>query len=327
MRDANQTQQIDIGKAVAEFAKPDLSTSFWQLANSILPYLAILFLMYKSLATSYWITIFMAFPAAGFLIRIFIIFHDCGHNSFFRLRAANYWTGSFLGFLLYVPFAHWKFDHAQHHASVCNLDYRGAGDIWTLSVNDFMKASGWRRFLYRFARSPFFFLIFPPLFLKNRFVPKGANLQQRYSIYLINLWLVVVAILAHFSIGITNFILIQLPVLMIASAVGIWLFYVQHQFRGALWQRSSDWDQVKAALRGTSYYKLPRLLQWFSGNIGFHNVHHLSPRVPNYNLEKCHKSNPILQGVPILTFSASLQTLRNHLWDEDASNFIDFNKL
>lgn len=327
MENTQQKPIIDKKELVREFGNANLKTSLWQIVNSVGPYLATMYLMYKTLEVSYLLTLALAVLGGGFLIRIFIIFHDCGHNSFFNSQQANYWAGSLLGLLLYFPFAQWKFDHAKHHTSVCNLDFCGIGDIWTMSTKDYRQASKVKRFLYRLSRTPMFFLLFPPLFLKNRIVSKGANQKQAHSVHMVNLWLVSVAVLACYTIGLVNSLLIQLPILIVASAAGIWLFYVQHQFEGAYWQRSEKWDQTCAALRGTSCYKLPKVLQWFTGNIGFHNVHHLSPKIPNYNLERCYKKSPALRQVPVLTLADSFKALRSRLWDEDEGNFVSFKKV
>ncbi len=231
----------------------------------------------------------LAILAGGFLVRIFIIFHDCGHGSFFQSRRANDILGFVTGVLTFTPYYHWRWQHALHHASSGDLDRRGMGDVWTLTLREYLEASRWKRFAYRVARNPLVLFTLGPLFLLmvHRFCSPNAGRRERNSVHLTNLALLAVAIGLSLLFGVKAYLLLQLGVLLAAGIAGVWLFYVQHQFEGVYWERSQEWDYATAALQGSSFYKLPKVLQWFSGNIGFHHIHHLSPRIPNYHLEKC----------------------------------------
>jgi omega-6 fatty acid desaturase (delta-12 desaturase) len=315
---------------VAKYQQADSRRSWGQVANTLIPYLALFFLMIFSLEISYWLTLALAIPAAGFYVRTFIIFHDCGHGSFFSSRRANTWLGFFTGFLTFTPYYHWRHSHARHHASAGDLDRRGSGDIWTLTVQEYLDSSPWRRFTYRVYRHPFSMFLFGPFIIfliGHRFAGRQAKSRERYSVYITNLVLLAILAVAHFTIGLKAYALVQLPILFLGASVGIWLFYVQHQFEGVYWERHERWDYIIAALYGSSYYKLPRLLQWFTGNIGFHHIHHLSPRIPNYFLEKCHQEvayDPPLQS---LTLRSSLRSLRLRLWDEERRRLVGFRGL
>ncbi len=322
-----KTESIDWKSVVGPYESPSLWRSLLQLTNTLLPYLALLVGMYFSMRLSYWLTLLLAIPAAGFMVRTFIIFHDCGHNSFFRSRSANRITEFCTGLLCFMPAQSWSRDHARHHASSGDLDRRGTGDIWTLTLREYKARSRWSRFVYRLYRNPVVLLVPGPLYLfliDSRYWKSGTDLRQRRAILLTNLAVAGVVLAAILTIGIKAYLLVQLPVLMIAGAGGIWLFYVQHQFEGTYWERHENWDFMRQALRGASFYKLPKILQWFSGNIGFHHVHHLSPRIPNYFLERCHKSSSLFDSVPPLTLKKSLRALRLHLWDEDRGSLVGF---
>ena len=274
-------------KAIAPYQKSDARKSIGQLANSILPYLALWGLMIWSLDISYWLTLLLAIPAAGFLMRIFIIFHDCGHGSFFKSTRTNAIVGFITGTLVFTPYERWRHDHAVHHATAGNLDRRGVGDVPTWTLAEFQAAPRWKQLLYRFIRNPIvLFVLSPiPLFVISYrfFNPKDGG-REKLSVIYTDLALLGILLLAHFTIGLKAYLLIQIPVMWIAGSVGEWLFYVQHQFPGVYWTRQGEWDYMTSAVRGASYYKLPKVLQWFSGNIGFHHIHHLGPKIPNYNL-------------------------------------------
>jgi len=317
-------------RSVACHEKPTLSRSVWQVANTVVPYGVLWYLMYRSLAISYWMTLALAIPAAGFHVRLFIIFHDCGHGSFFRSRKANDILGVITGILAFTPYYQWRHTHAIHHATSGDLDRRGIGDVWTLTVREYLDASRWRRFAYRLVRNPVvLFGIAPLLYLvvKHRFPWRKADRRDRNSVFGTNLAILAMAALLGWLLGIKAYLLIQLLVLMIAGSVGVWLFYVQHQFDGAYWARRDQWDFVTAALHGSSFYELPRVLQWFTGNIGFHHIHHLSPGIPNYNLEKCHKADPLFQGVARITLLSSLHSASYRLWDERQQTWVGYRHL
>jgi omega-6 fatty acid desaturase (delta-12 desaturase) len=284
--------------------------------------------MYISLDFSYWITLALAFPAAGFLIRIFIIFHDCGHGSFFKSATANRMVGFVGGVLAFTPSYHWTHSHAKHHATAGDLDHRGSGDVWTLTVQEYLALSRWGRIKYRTYRNPLVLFGFAPafsFFIYNRFFTSKDGRRARWSTVKTNLALAVIVIATSLTIGIKAYLMIQLPVMTLAATIGMWLFYVQHQFEGTYWERHEKWSYLRQALEGSSFYKLPRILQWFSGNIGFHHVHHLSPRIPNYNLQKCHEANSIFKTVRHITLAASLKSLTYRLWDEERKTLVGFN--
>jgi acyl-lipid omega-6 desaturase (Delta-12 desaturase) len=315
---------------VARYQKPSVGRGVWQILNTLVPYVALWYLMYLSLAVSWWLTVPLALLASAFLVRAFIIFHDCGHGSFFKSVAANHILGAVTGVLTFTPFYHWRWEHAIHHASAGDLDRRGTGDVWTLTVQEYLEASRWKRFAYRLARNPVVLFVLAPLFLfliKQRVPSLKAPLRERYSVYWTNLAVGVVAAGLIWIFGLKAYLIIQLAVLMVAGSAGVWLFYVQHQFEGVYWERSGDWDYATAALKGSSFYKLPRVLQWFSGNIGFHHIHHLSPRIPNYHLEKCHQAEPLFQTVKPVTLFSSFKSFTFRLWDEQRRKLVGYRHL
>ena len=287
-------------------------------------------MIYKSLSISYWVTAFLVLPTAGLFIRVFIIFHDCCHNSFFNSRRANDILGYFTGFLTFTPYRDWQQKHALHHASASDLDRRGNGDVWTLTVQEYLESSFWKKFAYRLARNPFVLFVIAPVFLflvQYRVPSLGADQRARYSVYWTNLAVFLIgwalSSLFHFN----TYLIIQVAVMSVAGSAGVWLFYVQHQFEGVYWARHEDWDYTMAALQGSSFYKLPKILQWFSGNIGFHHVHHLSPRIPNYHLEKCHKADPLFENVKPVTLLSSLKGFSFRLWDEQLQKPVSYRHL
>lgn len=317
-------------QAVARYQNPDLLRSSWQLVNSIVPYLVLCYLMWLSLSVSYWLTLGLSVLASGFLIRIFIIFHDCGHGSFFKSQQANHFWGTVTGFFVYTGYFQWRHEHAIHHASAGDLDRRGIGDVWTLTTREYLALPPMKRLSYRLFRHPLIMFGVGQLYtfiISHRFVPKDAKPRERNSVILTNVVLLATLIVMHLLIGIKAFILIQLPILTIGGAAGIWLFYVQHQFEGAYWQRHEEWDFVTAALQGSSYYKLPKVLQWFTGNIGIHHIHHLAPRIPNYKLEQCQEDNPIFHNITPITLWTSLRSLTLRLWDEEQQKMLSFRAL
>jgi omega-6 fatty acid desaturase (delta-12 desaturase) len=317
-------------KAIAPYQRSDMRISLGQLASSLLPYFALLGLMVWSLKFSYWLTLLLAIPAAGFLVRIFIIFHDCGHGSFFKLTRHNTIAGYITGILTFTPYERWRRDHAIHHATAGNLDRRGVGDVPTWTVEEFQAAPRWKRLLYRFIRNPFvLFLLSPiPLFVISfRFISPKAGKREKLSVIYTDLALLGILLLAHFTIGLKAYLMVQLPVIWLAGAIGEWMFYVQHQYPRVYWVRQEEWDYLSAGIRGASYYKLPRVLQWFTGSIGFHHIHHLAPRIPNYNLEKCHTYNPIFHSAYTLTPRASLRCVFLNLWDEKKQQLVAFSSL
>ncbi|MEJ2292573.1 MAG: fatty acid desaturase, partial [Deinococcales bacterium] len=307
---------------VRTYQQPNLRLAIWQMLTSFGGLFLSLSLMVLSLTVSYGLTLLLAVFAAGFLVRVFIIQHDCGHGSFFKSRRANDLVGTASGVLTMVPYRFWRKTHAIHHAHHAELEGRGIGDIWTMTVQEYMAAPWWRRVAYRVFRHPFFlFLVAPPInFIVLQRFPLKASASWRTgetaSVWWTDVAIVVLLGAAAIAFGPLKVLMIWLPVMVIASSVGTWLFYVQHQFERTYWEHTPQWEYTLAAMRGSSYYQLPRVLQWFTGNIGFHHIHHLSPRIPNYNLQRCHDENPSLQTVSRLTIVDSLKTAALTLWDE-----------
>ncbi|WP_456272352.1 fatty acid desaturase [Bacillus sp. AK031] len=314
-------------KEIAPYEKSTTKESVWQIINTVGPFVILWILAYQSLSVSYWLALVPMVLAAGFLTRIFIIFHDCTHYSFFKSRRVNRIVGTVMGVLTLFPFDQWGHDHAVHHATSGNLDKRGTGDIWTLTVKEYKEAPLKLKLAYRFYRNPLVMFGLGPIYvflLKNRFNRKGARKKERNNTYLVNVIIVAVIALLGMTLGWQSFLLVQGSIFMISGSIGIWLFYVQHTFEDSYFEENSEWEYVLAAVEGSSFYKLPKVMQFLTGNIGFHHIHHLSPRVPNYRLEEAHYNTEALQHVPTITLATSLQSLRFRLWDEDKKNFVSF---
>lgn len=317
-------------QVVMRYQKPSAALAIWQMVNTFVPYVGLWCLMFFTRTVSWWLTVPLAVLAGAILVRTFIIFHDCGHGSFFRSSKANHLLGAITGVLTFTPYFHWRWEHAIHHSSAGDLDRRGTGDVWTLTVQEYLESSKWKRFAYRLARNPVVLFVIAPLFLfliQQRVPSLKAPAREQRSVYWTNLALGAMAAGLIALFGLKAYLIIQLTVLITAGAVGVWLFYVQHQFEGVYWERSEEWDYAEAALKGSSFYKLPKILQWFSGNIGFHHIHHLSPRIPNYNLEKCHQAEPMFQTVKPVTLFSSFKALTFRLWDEQRRKLVGFRGL
>ncbi|WP_338788668.1 fatty acid desaturase [Metabacillus sp. FJAT-53654] len=322
--------QRNLRKQVAPYEKANIKDSIRQLINTIGPFLILWILAYQSLSISYFLSFGFIIVAAGFLVRIFIIFHDCCHFAFFKNRTANKVLGTITGILTLFPYSQWQHDHSIHHATSSNLDKRGTGDIWVLTVDEYLAEPLVRRIAYRIYRNPFVMFGIGPIYeflIKNRFNKKGARRNERINTYITNLSIVVLITFLCWTLGTQSFLLIQGPIFLISGSLGIWLFYVQHTFEDSYFEENKDWDYVKAAVEGSSFYKLPKLLQWLTGNIGYHHVHHLSPRVPNYKLEEVHNNTEPLQNVPTITLATSLKSLTFRLWDTQNKRFVGFNYL
>ncbi|MFJ5748435.1 fatty acid desaturase [Peribacillus frigoritolerans] len=314
-------------KQIAPFEQSTTKQSIWQIINTLGPFIILWYLAYISLSVSYWLALIPAVFAAGFLTRIFIIFHDCTHHSFFKDRRANRIVGTIMGVLTLFPFDQWGHEHSVHHATSGNLDKRGTGDIWTLTVDEYLAAPFKLRFAYRFYRNPLVMFGLGPIYvflLKNRFNRKGARKKEKNNTYLTNALIVVFAALLCLAVGWQSFLLVQGSIFMISGSIGIWLFYVQHTFEDSYFEENEEWEYVLAAVEGSSFYKLPKLMQFLTGNIGYHHVHHLSPRVPNYKLEMAHNNTQPLENVPTITLATSLRSLGFRLWDEESKNFVGF---
>jgi acyl-lipid omega-6 desaturase (Delta-12 desaturase) len=313
--------------ALAPYAQPHLGRSLLDLATSLVPYLALLVLAYMALDISYLLTLALTIPAAGFLLRTFIVFHDCAHGSFLPSKRANAWLGTALGLVVYESFLNWRHNHAVHHATAGDLDRRGVGDLLTLTVAEYRALSRRGQLGYRLFRNPLVMFGLGPLYalvLHPRLVPRSARPRIRRSVIATNVVLAVLVVALCWIVGWREFLVVQGPVMLLAGAAGVWLFYVQHQFEDTYWQRAEEWSYAHAALRGSSYLKLPRVLRFFSGNIGLHHVHHLSTKVPNYNLQRAHDHNPIFHDVPTLSLWDGLRAVRLKLWDEGRGRLVTF---
>jgi acyl-lipid omega-6 desaturase (Delta-12 desaturase) len=314
-------------EALAPYAEPHLGRSLMGVATSLVPYLLLLVLMYLALDISYLLVLALAIPAAGFQVRTFIAFHDCAHGSYLPSKRANAWLGAVLGVVLYTPFQSWRHAHAVHHATAGDLDRRGTGDVLTLTVAEY-RASSWRgRLGYRLFRNPLVMFGLGPTYamvLQPRLVLRSARPRSRRSVIATDIALAVLVGGLCWLVGWREFLLVQGPPILFAGAAGVWLFYVQHQFEDTYWQSGGEWSYADAALRGSSYLRLPRVLQFFSGNIGLHHVHHLSAKVPNYNLQRAHDQNPIFHEVPTLSLWDGLRAVRLKLWDERRRRLVTF---
>ena len=314
---------------IAEFQRPSRARSIWQLVNSLVPYVGLWVAAYVAFQYSFWLVIPFTLLASGFLVRIFIIFHDCGHQSFFRSRKANHFWGAITGLLTFTPYTYWTANHARHHDTSGNLDKRGFGDVWTMTVEEYMKASWNAKLKYRLYRNPFIMFLLGPLLIvlvSNRLTTHAKCAGERNSVYINNIAILLMAIFLSLLMGFKAFIAIQALILLIGLIGGVWLFYVQHQFEGVYWAREDEWDFIAASLMGGSFYKLPKILNWFSGSIGYHHVHHLMTGIPNYNLAKCHEEIPVIGAIKPTGIRASLKSLSYRLWDEGQAKLVSFRK-
>jgi len=324
-----QTTREELIQAVAKYARPDYQKAFWQLSNTVVPYLGLWALMIYLMLQGYpyWLTLLLAIPAACLLVRIFIFFHDCTHGAFFPSRRANRVLGYVAGTLVFTPYEDWQRTHVIHHSASGDLDRRGIGDVWTLTVAEYLAASRFKRLVYRLFRNPLVLFSVVPLFLfllVNRFASTGAGKRERRSVMLTNTAIATLAIVMSLALGWQNYLLVQLPVLWMAASIGMWMFYVQHQYEDVYWTRTESWDLTRSGLEGSSYYKLPKALQWLVGNIGLHHIHHVRANIPNYNLQRCHNEVPALQAVAPLTIRKSLKSLWLNLWDEQRQKLVSF---
>jgi omega-6 fatty acid desaturase (delta-12 desaturase) len=315
---------------VAPHELPSLRRSLVDLATSVVPYLALTALMYVSLEVSVWITLALAVPAAGFLLRTFIVFHDCTHGSFMPTKRGNRWVGRFAGLLVFQPFANWGHNHAVHHGTAGDLDRRGTGDVMTLTVEEY-EARDWAgRLGYRLFRNPLVMFGIGPiwsLMIGPRIWSSKQRVRQRNSILLTNLALAIVVGAIVWLVGLQAWLIVQMPVVILAGTLGVWMFYVQHQFEDAYWESSENWSYSDAALQGSSYLRLPKVMQFFTGNIGLHHVHHLSAKIPNYNLQRAHDEIEIFQEVPILTIRDGLRSIRLKLIDPASGRLLTWGEV
>jgi omega-6 fatty acid desaturase (delta-12 desaturase) len=322
----------DLRSAVKPYERAFVAASLFQLLSSIGLFAGSCALMYWSLRYSYALTLFLALPTGALLVRVFIIQHDCGHGSFFGPRWANDLVGSVCSILTLTPYANWRRQHAHHHSTWNNLDKRYSGaDIYSacLTVREYQALSRWQRFVHRLPRHPLVaHVVLPPLvFLVLYRLPFDTPAdwgKERRAVYWLNGALAAAVCALGFAVGFLPVLMVQLPVILVTSIIGVWLFAVQHRFDASRWARQDEWSFASAALEGSSFLKLPRILQWFTGNIGFHNVHHFAPRVPNYRLEHCYRSVDGLREEAPLSLSAAFSSIGLSLWDEDLGRLVRF---
>jgi len=318
----------NLKKEVSVFEQPDPRKSAMQIVNTIVPYVLLCAAAYTVyFAASFWLALPFIVLASGFLIRTFILFHDCCHQSLFKNRKANDLLGTITGVMTHVPYRQWKYEHSVHHATSGNLDKKGTGDIWLMTVEEYAAAPWWQRLFYRIYRNPLVMFGIGPFavfLIQYRFNRKGAPRRERLNTWLTNALLVAMYAGLYFLVGWQALLAVQLPIFFLSGMFGVWLFYVQHNFERSYFERDEEWEFVLAAVEGSSFYKLPKPLQWITGNIGFHHVHHLNSRVPNYLLEEAHRSSEALQKAPTITLATSLRSLRFRLWDESIKDFRSF---
>ena len=317
---------------LARYREPSFRRSSLELAITAVPFLLLWILMWAALGIGYWVDLLLAVPAGGFLVRLFMIQHDCSHGAFFRGRRVNDWVGRIIGILTLTPYDFWRHSHALHHANSGNLDQRGFGDIDTLTVREFLALSRWRRLLYRLYRNPIVMFGIGPMYmfvLQHR-LPVGLMRSGWYfwlSTMATNLAIAVLAATMIWLVGLGPFLLVQLPITLLAGSIGVWLFYIQHQFEDTFWARDKSWNFHLAALQGSSHYDLPNVLRWFTANIGVHHVHHLCSRIPYYRLPRVLRDHPELASVGRLTLRQSLHCVPMVLWDEGGQRLISFREM
>jgi omega-6 fatty acid desaturase (delta-12 desaturase) len=316
--------------SVARHEQPSLRHSLVDVATSVFPYLALTVAMYLCLSVSVWLTLALAIPAAGFLLRTFVVFHDCAHGSFLATKRGNLWLGRLTALLVFQPFGNWRHNHAVHHGTSGDLDRRGTGDVPTLTVEEYMARPWKARLGYRLFRNPLVMFGLGPiwsLMIGPRIWSNKMRPRQRRSVISTNLVLALVIGAIVWFAGLDAWLLVQMPIAILAGTMGVFLFYVQHQFEDVYWQSSEDWNYADAALQGSSYLKLPKLFQFFSGNIGLHHVHHLSAKIPNYNLQRAHDENPIFHDVPVLSVRDGLRSIRLKVIDPASGRLLTWSQV
>jgi acyl-lipid omega-6 desaturase (Delta-12 desaturase) len=319
-------------RGLAQYREPDHARSVIEIVVTVVPLALLWFTMWLSLGVGYGLCLLLAVPAAGFLVRLFMIQHDCGHGAFFRHRGFNDWVGRVIGVLTLTPYDFWRQTHAMHHATSGNLERRGMGDVDTLTVREYLSLSGWGRLRYRMYRHPFVLFGIGPayLFFLQQRLPIGllrGGWRPWFSAMSTNVAIAIVAALMIWLVGLIPFLLVHLPIMLLGASVGVWLFYVQHQFEHTYWTHDEDWNLQDAALRGSSYYDLPGILRWFTANIGVHHVHHLCSRIPFYRLPAALRDYPALAASGRLTLAQSFSCVRLVLWDETRRRLISFREL
>jgi omega-6 fatty acid desaturase (delta-12 desaturase) len=319
-------------QALARYREPSSARSISELVITAGAFVLLWLLMWATLDLGYWVCLLLAAPAAGFLVRLFMIQHDCGHGAFFRRRLANDWVGRVISVLTLTPYDFWRRTHAIHHSTSGNLDRRGIGDIDTLTVHEYLTRSPWGRLRYRVYRHPIIMFGVGPayLFIVQNRMPRGimrGGWQLWVSTMVTNAAIAALVVAMIWWFGIGTFLLVHVPIMLLAASIGVWLFYVQHQFEDTVWAHEQSWDRHATALRGSSYYELPGILRWFTANIGIHHVHHLCSRIPYYRLPLVLRDYPELGGIGRLTMAQSLRCVRLTLWDEGQQRLVSFREL
>jgi omega-6 fatty acid desaturase (delta-12 desaturase) len=340
MRTVEQSPRPDAGtptdtkwnSLLAPYRKPVAWRAWFQILNTAIPFFALWAVMFWSLEIGYWLTLVLALPTAMLLVRLFMFQHDCGHGAFLPSQRTNNLIGSLIGVLTLVPYQYWRKTHAIHHATSGNLDIRSFGDIDTLTVREYLSRRPWQRVGYRLYRHPLVMLLIGPIWqfvIKHRYPTDAPREWKREwaSVHWTNLALLAIVAVMWLTVGIDRFLMVQLPITLLAGSIGVYLFYVQHQYEDTYWRYREAWNYYHAGLEGASHLVMPRWLQWFTANIGLHHIHHVSSRVPNYNLQRCYDENPEFHDVTRLTLAHSLSTLRLTLWDEAGKKLVGFRDL
>lgn len=317
---------------LSEYAQPNHKKATVQMINTLIPYLLLLSLsvyLFQIKASSL-IIIPIEIITGGFLVRLFILFHDCTHNSFVKLKRWNQIIGTVLGVFVFTPFGSWQRQHGMHHGTVGNLQKRGTGDVWTLTVLEYQEASWSKKALYRLFRNPLFLFGIAPIFLFliiNRVPPFKGTKKIWLSFISNHVGIILVTMLFSSIFSLKDYLIVQLIVLTFASSMGVWLFYVQHQFEEVYWENNDAWDGIDAALKGSTFYQLPFIFEWISGSIGYHHIHHLNSRIPNYHLKACYLGNSELKKVKIVTLRSSFYLALLQVYDEKKKKLVTFNQL
>ena len=328
----NPPNRKDLIQALSVYARPDHRKALVQISNTFIPYIGLWALMIYSVVQGFsiWITLLLSVAASAFLVRLFVLFHDCCHGAFFPWRLGNRLFGYIAGVLTFTPYEDWQRTHVIHHSNSGDLDNRGVGDVWTLTVAEYLEASRSKRFVYRVFRNPLVLFSITPLILfviVHRFPSPGAKKRENYSVIFTNAAIATLILVMSLTVGFQNYLLMQFPIILLAASFGTWLFYVQHQYEDVYWSRTDNWDLTRSGLEGSSYYQLPIILQWIVGNIGLHHIHHVKANIPNYNLQRCFNEIPALQAVAPLTLRKSLQSLWLNLWDEESEKLVSFKSI
>lgn len=323
--------EVELKKTLRRYALPDTKRSLVQTSITLGIYLAAITLLLVLLQyqVDVWVILLLSSLVSPIVVKLFIIFHDCCHTSYLKSRRACFWLGHLLGILTFTAYSDWQRTHGIHHRFMANLERRGVGDIWLMTVNEYCKAGRWTKLRYRLYRHPLFIFGFaaPFLFLiLNRFPSKGFRAREMLSVLFTDAVIVLIIICVSAFIGWKAYLLIFLPMMLGASILGVWLFYVQHQFRRVYWAHNSEWDRFRAAMEGSSFYMMPAILRWLSGNIGYHHIHHLAPRIPNYRLKECYDEIPALQEIDPVPYLSGLRNISLSLWDEQSGLLVTFNE-